>query len=1166
VGKVKYTFRAVSLRLALAALFVVYSIPAIGQVDQGTVTGVVQDAQHAVVPNAEVTLTNTDTKFQLRAKTDGSGVYTFPPVKAGQYSIQVTAPGFETYVENDLNVEIAQRLGVNVTLKLGAVSQKVEVSATTRPLLQTQDASTGQEIGSQVINDTPLNGRNYVFITQLTAGVLPANGNARGAATGDFSANGQRAEENNFILDGVDNNVNLLDFLNGASFVIKPPPDALQEFRVQTSGYSAELGRASGAVLNVSVKSGTNNLHGDVWEYFRNTNLNAKNYFNSSVPPYHQNQFGATLGGPFIKNKLFFFGDAEGNRITAGQNATYTVPTPQMITGDFSQLLSPALTGGQPRTLYLPGGPTRDSSGTITNNNYLTCNGRQNVICNPDPVAQGLLKEFPAPNLGVPGQTYNNYLSEPKTLDNTTQYDARVDWNATAKDQAFARYSYSNDPKFTAPPFGILDGGSFFGAGGETIAHVTDEGRNFTASETHVFNPKLVNEFRFGYNWIRAEFLQQNSGTAISPSFSIGGIPFGPENGGLPAIFASGISPFGSPQFMPSDERMNTIQALDNLTKIMGNHTLKGGVNFQYIRYDILQPQDSRGTLNYTGQFSEDPQNAGVTGFGLADMELNDMNSSTLATEFTAYNRRIYYSAYIQDDWRVSPRLTLNLGLRWEYVTPIEEANGDQANLIPDFANDTGVYLLPDKMKGVALPPSFLQILSASNIQVQYSSNKYLVNPTRVNVLPRLGMAYSITNKLVARAGFGLFYNDLEQLGQILSIGNVPFQFDNTYYSGATLTGCAPGNCATNGQTLETTFANAPISIVGPTTVGADVHDPSVRTVSYNLTTEYALNESTSAQIGYVGSVTSNLFASYVNNQSPAGVVGPGTAIPYPFPLLGGGVQISPIGISNYNALQAKLERRYVNGLQFLAAYTYSHTLEDTEEPFGALGAGGSRNIPLLGAKYDYGEMAGTDVRHRFVINGTYQLPIGSGNKFLNKGGIINQVAGGWMLALTFRVQSGEPEDIFANNNPTNVGGTADAYRVANPYKPGGTPPPNQPGVTCATKTRTIQNWWNPCAFDNPTPAQFASKTQLSSYGPSGRTDVAGPGYNRVDMSVFKSFPTYRGQSLQFRADFFNLFNHPAIGQPGNMLGSGFGQITTERFGGDQQDARTIQLALKYFF
>ena len=809
---------------------------------------------------------------------------------------------------------------------------------------------------------------------------------------------------------------------------------------------------------------------------------------------------------------------------------------------------------------------TRNGNGNIISNNYLTCNGQQNVTCNVDPVAENLLKAFPSPNLGIPGQTFNNYLSEPKTEDNTTQYDARVDWNATGKDQAFARYSYSNDPKFTAPPFGILDGGSFFGAGGETIAHVTDEGRNLTASETHVFNPNLVNEFRFGYNWIRAEFLQQNSGTAISPTFGMGGVPFGPENGGLPAIIPSGISQFGSPEYMPSDERMNTIQVLDNLTKIWGNHTFKGGVNFQYIRYSILQPTDPKGSLNYTGQFTEDPQNAGVTGFGLADMELNDMNSSGLATLFTAYFRRRYYSAYIQDDWKVTPRLTLNMGLRWEYVTPMEEANGHQANFIPNYTNDTGIYLLPSKMEGVTLPPSFLQILSASNINVQYTSNKYLVNPVRLNFAPRLGIAYSMTDKLVVRAGFGLFYNGLEQLGQTLALGNVPFQYDNTYYSGAILTGCSPGDCATNGQTLETTFANVPSSIVGPSTQGANLHDPTTYNASYNLTTEYALNGSTSAQIGYVGSITRNLYITYNSQEMAGGVVAPGAPIPYPFPLLGGQVQLAPIGIANYNSLQAKLERRYANGLQFLAAYTYSHTLEDAEEPFGALGTGGSRNIPLLGAKYDYGEMSGTDVRQRFVINGTYQLPIGSGKRFLNKGGVTNEVVGGWMTALTFRVQTGEPEDIFPNNNPTNVGGNASAYRVGDPYKPGGTPPPNSPGVVCATKTRTIQTWWNPCAFDNPTPAQFASKTVLSSYGPRGRTDVAGPGYNRVDMSLFKSFSTYRTQSLQFRADFFNLFNHPAWGQPGETLGSGFGQITTERFGGDQQDARMIQFALKYFF
>ena len=1157
--------RISSLSVILTLSIMLTTKLCIGQVDQGTVTGAVQDAQQAMVADAEVELTNLGTSFQLHTKTDRSGVYTFPPVKAGLYSIRVTAPGFDTFVENALTVEIGKRLGVNVTLTAGGVNETVKVSASDRPLLQTEDASTGSEIASQTINDTPLDGRNYTFIAQLTVGVLPPPGSSRGQATGDFSANGQRAEENNYILDGVDNNVNILDFLNGASFVIKPPPDALQEFKVQTSDYSAELGRAAGAVLSASVKSGTNNFHGDVWEYFRNNVLNSKNYFNTYIPPYHQNQFGGTLGGPIIKNKLFFFVDTEANRVTAGQNGTYTVPTAAMRTGDFSQLLNNSLTGGQTRTLYMPGGPTRDNSGNIISNNYLECNGQQNVICpsQVDPVAANLVAAFPLPNLGVPGQTYNNFLSQPSTSDNTTQYDARLDWNITDKDQTFARYSYSNEPQFTSPPFGILDGGAFFGAGGETIAHVTNEGRNFTASETHVFNPKLVNEFRFGYNWLRTEFLQQNSGANLSPTFGLGGVPFSPQNGGLPTIESSGISQFGSPQYMPSDERMNTVQGLDNLTKIIGNHSIKIGVNYQNIRYSVLQPVDPKGTLNYTGQFTVDPQNSGVTGFGLADMFLNNMNSSTLATLFLSYNRRLYYSAYIQDDWKATPRLTLNFGLRWEYATPIDESNGQQANFIPNYTNSTGVYLFPQKMQGVALPAGFQSVLAASNVQIQYSPNKYLVNPTRLNFGPRLGIAYSLTDKLVVRTGFGIFYNGLESLGQILSLGNVPFQYDNTYYSGAVTGGCAPGNCANNGQVLESTFANAPSSIIGPSTIGWGAHDPTTYTISYNLTTEYALNPSTSVQVGYVGSVARHMFVGWNNNTDATGVVAPGSANPFPFPSLGGGVTEAPDGIFNYNSLQAQIRRRYANGLQFLGAYTYSHALTDADAPLGNKGTTGTRNEPLLGLMYDYGETYG-DVRHRFALNGSYQLPVGKGKKFLNKGGITDLVAGGWMASLTFRVQTGEPVSVGANNNPTNLGLSAVAVRLFNPYKPGGTPPPNSPGAVCATKTRTIQNWWNPCAFDNPTPAQ--GPNDISAYGPPDRTTVAGPGYNRADMSLFKSFPAYRENTVQFRADIFNVYNTPALGQPGNTLGSGFGQITTERYGGEQQDARVFQFALKYLF
>src|SRR5579883_2046430 len=461
---------------------------AFGQMDQGSVTGIVQDTTGAVVPNAQVTLKSTDTGLELQTHTDQNGVYTFSPVKIGNYQVSASAPGFQTTTQSNLHLDVQQRLAVNVQLKPGAATETVEVT-TAPPLMQTEEGSTGQVIDTKTINDTPLNGRNWVFIAQLSAGVAPPSG-SRGAGKGDFNANGQRAEQNNFILDGVDNNNNVVDFLNGASFIVRPPPDALAEFKVQTGAYSAEFGHSAGAVINASIKSGTNEIHGDVWEYIRNDAFDVHEFFGGpTVPKYRQNQFGATLGFPIIKNKLFFFGDVEANRIIFGEtHSGQTVPTALMRKGNFSELLNPALnSGGRAITLYEP---STTSAGTT----LMSCNGQQNVLCSNqiDAVAQNILNLYPLPNVGAAGQTYNNYTSQANAQDNTWQWDTRMDWNISSKDQTFARFSYMHDPAVHPAPLNLtLDGGSF----GDT-GNIINLGENFAFSETHVFTPTLSNEFR----------------------------------------------------------------------------------------------------------------------------------------------------------------------------------------------------------------------------------------------------------------------------------------------------------------------------------------------------------------------------------------------------------------------------------------------------------------------------------------------------------------------------------------------------------------------------------------------------------------------------------------------------------------------------------------------
>lgn len=482
----------ITLLFACALEVLLVSNAAWAQVDQGTITGVVQDSSGAVVPNAQVTVTNTDMGLILQGTTNGSGVYVFSPLKIGNYTVAATAKGFQTTQRENLHLDAQQRLNVVMALKPGAVSDTVTVTDEV-PLLQTQSSAVGQVISTDVINNTPLNGRNWVYIAQLTAGVAPPLGNTRGSGSGDFVANGQRAEQNNFILDGVDNNTNLVDFLNGSSYVMRPPPDALSEFSLQTSNFSAEFGHSAGGVMNASIKSGTNQIHGDVWEYLRNTNLDAINWNagpDAKVPPYHQNQFGATLGLPIWKNKLFYFGDIEINRISISNPTPISVPTALMRQGNFSELLNGSLTGvGAPTLLYEP------NSADI--NQPMVCNGQQNVLCpnQINAVASRILNLYPVPNANS-GKTYNNYIVNLGNSDNIVQWDQRLDWNIKPSDQAYARYSYLHEIKTNGLPLGPLLDGS--GYGGQ---YDTNLAMNFMGSETHIFAPTLTNEFRFGYNW-----------------------------------------------------------------------------------------------------------------------------------------------------------------------------------------------------------------------------------------------------------------------------------------------------------------------------------------------------------------------------------------------------------------------------------------------------------------------------------------------------------------------------------------------------------------------------------------------------------------------------------------------------------------------------------------
>ena len=1269
----------------MGLLLAVLNVRVFAQVDQGTITGVVQDTSGAVIPGADVTLTNTDDGLMLHAKSNGSGVFVFSPIKIGHYTVSASTANFETTVQQNLTLHVSDQLNVNLVLKPGNVSETVTVSSAP-PLIQDQEASVNQVMDTQTINNTPLAERNWVYMAQLSTGVVPSYG-TRGGGHGDYSANGQRANQNDFRLDGVDNNVNIVDYMNGALYSVSPPPDALSEFKLDTAAYSAQYGHSAGSVLNVALKSGTNSIHGDVWEYNRNTFFNAENWNANPllpIPPYHFNQFGGTLGLPIFKNKLFYFGDMQITRVALGSiNGPISVPTPRMRQGDFSELLTAQNTSGGscPVILYQPNANTGSYScankvpttltgalqqyGTqVTSANGYTYAPGQNVF-NPavlDPAALNILKMYPLPNYGgwnssnnsntstAYGQTYNNLLEILPTANDIVQWDQRVDWDITMKDRAFARYSYNYIYNKLTPPLGlILDGtGGFAGS----RQHYLSE--NFMLSETHVFNANLVNEFRLGYNWGDFENIQPNWNVNEAANLGLGGMPFGPgfyKNGGLPSVSVSGIQAFGSHGNDPSVELQNIYQLLDNVTKIWGNHSIKAGVSIQNFRIYFLQPPAPRGSYSYGGGYTG-VSSVGNTGFGVADFLANQMGSNSITNEPIDNIQNWYNSVYGEDTWKVRPNLTVTYGVRYDYNQPTGEQAGGFANFVAltrgfsvdnngnAIGNGTGSYVLPAKWQNTSglFAASFANLLTANNVATVFDSNPRLSTGQKSNFAPRASVALQLDPRTVIRAGAGVFYGATFGLGSNPNIGgNYPFMI----HSGLGSTTCVAGNAKNQsgittycpslspttaasaigagmpgsaqnypttgqfqnpGDTLETGMGN---QINGPSGIKGFINstvingrDPLIKTpyvLNYDLSIQHAFSNNTSATISYVGNVARHL-PTLINTNASAALQanGKNSTNACWFPSLGCGNPWLHYGAeSAYNSLQAKLERRFSNGMSYLASYTWSHNLDDSIDPLG--GGTTYRMWQIIPISHEITN-SNYDVRQRFTFNGSYELPFGRGRAIMNKAPIwLDEIAGGWRGDLTFVSQTGLPFTVTTNGINTPSGqGQARSIIAGDPYTGGGSPNATNPQLTsCPTAVKNKTHWYNACAFNNPlngaatpnlnngigsfptgvvngvtVPIPISDEATAKLYLGGKSNNVYGPGYQRINMGLGKQFTTFREQYVQFRADAFNLFNHPTWANPSNAgMSATAGLITSPlTLQSNVPDARFFQLSGKYVF
>ncbi len=1150
--------------LGLATFLVlgfVLTMSAWAQKDTGSIVGTVTDSTGAVVPGAKVTVADVDRGAAFVTSTSPSGDYVASPLKIGRYSVKVEKQGFKTGVAGGIEVEVTQHREVNVTLELGQMVQTVQVTES-MPLLETQTGELGNVVDVRRVLDLPLNGRNFAALALSSPGVAPTEPGARNEGSFGFSSNGGRAYQNNFLLDGIDNNSNLTDLLNGTSYVIQPSVDALQEFKVQTNAYSAEFGRGNGAILNATIKSGTNALHGDAYEFLRNGRLDARNFFDATRPAYQQNQFGATVGGPIRipnlydgRNRSFFFFDYEGLRIRQGETLTATVPTAAERTGDFSDLINlTSPTGvndckGNPtyaneifdtrQTMVVSAGPPQVLCGIP----FADAAGNLNHIPQPsiDTLAASLTKLWPLPNAS--GAAGYNYVANPKKQQNRNNFDVRVDHKFSDKDTSFYRFSYEKQPSILPSIFQSTGGnGSDFFSGNEVNFYLGG-----ALSETHIFNPRVVNEFRFGYNRINSHRYQFNFDKDVSKGLNIPGVPFAPINGGMPEYDFSDVGAIGDPTFLPSLEIQNTFSYSDTLTWIRGKHSVKFGAESKNEEFTIFQPASPRGQLNFGNVFTDNPAAVGTGGSGFASFLAGLSNGGYITNLHNVDYVRPVYSFFALDDYKVTPRLTLNLGLRYELFTTIKEKYDAQGSY-----DLTKQILYVPKGQNAQLTPAIAQL-----VQISATASRGLVPVDTNNFAPRIGFAYKATDRLVVRAGYGVFYAGYETgpWSNPSPAFNPPFFITESFNApcAAASANPVPGqvNCSILGPTERLSHFSDGFpadSLSNPNTPQLLELDSRILTPymqQWHLSTQYQLPFDTILEVGYAASKGTKLYTFFDGNQpSPTADSSSAFADRRPVPTIDSGITVfNSIGKSNYNSLQVRAEKRFSNGLQFAVAYTWSHSLDLVSAAnLGSNNNSGGRYFAAH-PEWERGN-SDFDIRHRFVATYIYELPFGQGKRFgSGVGGALNQVVGGWQVSGITTLSSG--------NRLTVTDGNGDFTNTGGGQRPDIVPGQNPNGTPCVPG-----QFFNTCAFEDP------PLSTLPSFGNAGRNIVHGPSFQVWDFSLLKRFRLTERTQLEFRTEFFNLPNHTNF-YPGSGLdlsGSDYGYLTSAR------PPRQIQFGLKLYY
>jgi hypothetical protein len=915
------------------------------------------------------------------------------------------------------------------------------------------------------------------------------------------------------MLDGIDNNSN-----DNAGNILKTSVDAIEEFKVQTSNYSAEFGRSGGAVINATIKSGTNEFHGTAFEFLRNSALDARDFFaapDQPKAPFKQNQFGGTLGGPIKKNKLFFFGDYQGTRVSAATAAIYSVPTPAEVNGDFSGILgSQVATDALGRPVYqheiFDPNSTRTVGGSIVRDGFgfdpttgLPIAGQANIIPQSrlDTIGHNMATLYPAPN--VAGALANNYNVNPPGHDKIDQMDARGDYNISTRQQIFGRFSLSQRTRFQAPPFpGLADGGSY------STGNYLEGTRGAVLAHTFTISPSMVNEVRVGFNRNHYKDNIPAYGQKYpGPGFAVPGVPDNATVNGLTLFSPSGYRRIGEPGFTPTFSTSQEFQYGDTLNIVHGKHVIKLGPQVRFSQFNLFQVGQPRGRFNFSGQFTRDPI-SGDGGNGLADMLVGMPASSTISTLTYFGNRQRTYGAFVQDDYKLSSSLTLNLGLRYDYTTPITEAHNRQSNF--DFS--TGQLIVAGKN----------------------GNSDGLVTTDKADFSPRLGLAWSPlkSRKIVVRAGYGRFFSYQEiRTGDPLQLGyNLPFFFEPSFVSD----GITPVLTVSGGfPSLDISQAK----LAGVTSNDRRLHAPV--TDEWNLNIQNQLPGNILIEAAYVGAKGTHLQVLVDHNQDPT--PGPGDVQSRrPYPQYGPFTSIEDHGNSSYHSLQLKAEKRLSSGLMFLSAFTYSKSIND--QPEICCSSPWPQNSFNLASEKGLSDF---DNRLRWVSSFDYELPVGKGRRYLNNNRTADLIVGGWHVGGIFTLRSGFPFSPLMSYDPSNTGsnGLLRTDRIANGnFSPG---------------KRTPDLWFDINAFPNPNPNGYE-------FGNAGKNILDGPGAKTADISIRKLFTITERINLEFRTEFFNAFNHAVFGQPDGTIADGpgaAGVITSTVI-----PQRQLQFALKLHF